>query len=74
MSLAVYGRRVATPLYLAFGVLGLALATGHLSFWLRAPVTRREWFYAPRVTAFPFASKHGDGDESCRESSGPVDS
>jgi len=133
MALAVYGLRVATPLYLAFGVLGLALATGHLRFWLRAPVTRREWFYAhmtgmgtscittvtafvvvnahrfglgtfsplvwltptavgatglllwrrrlsppspmaPRVTAFPFASKHGDGDESCRESSGPVDS
>lgn len=44
--LMVYGLFVITPLYVAFGALGAALGSAQLRFWLRAPVTRHEWFYA----------------------------
>jgi hypothetical protein len=46
LALAAYGLSIAMPLYVAFGVLGALLGSAQLRFWLRAPVTRREWLYA----------------------------
>jgi uncharacterized membrane protein len=46
LALAAFGLRTGTPLFVAFAALGTALGGTQLRFWLRAPVTRHDWFLA----------------------------
>ncbi len=46
LALAAFGAYVHMLLYVAFAALGMSLGVGQLRFWLVAPRTSREWFYA----------------------------
>jgi hypothetical protein len=46
LAVGVLGVRVAMPLFVVFATLGITVGVTQLRFWLRAPVTRKEWFYA----------------------------
>ncbi len=71
IALAGFGLAVRRPLFVIFAMLGLAQGTAQLRFWLRAPTTSREWFYAhmtgmgtsciTTVTAFAVVNAHRFG-------------
>jgi uncharacterized membrane protein len=71
LALAALGLSVGRPLFVVFAALGLAQGAAQLRFWLRAPATSREWFYAhmtgmgtsciTTVTAFLVVNAHRFG-------------
>ena len=46
VALGAFGLARGAALFVAFAALGVFLGAGELRFWLRAPQTRHEWFFA----------------------------
>lgn len=71
VALAALGLSVGRPLFIVFAALGCAQGVAQLRFWLRAPATSREWFFAhmtgmgtsciTTVTAFAVVNAHRFG-------------
>jgi hypothetical protein len=44
VALEIYGLVLRTPLFIVFGLIGMATGGGQLYYWLRAPRSRMHWW------------------------------